>query len=487
MATVDNKNSTFNFDNTYLMLPSVFYSKLNPAEVQNPAMFLFNDALREALGIEKKQEESFSLILSGNKLPKNSKPLAQAYAGHQFGHFTMLGDGRAILLGEHITQSGKSFDIQLKGSGKTPYSRGGDGKATLKSMLREYLISEAIYHLGIPTSRSLAVVKTDDPVYREDIQKSAVLTRVMKSHLRVGTFEYARYFGTKEDLLSLFNYTINRHFPELLDSKNPALGLLDKIMRLQIELIVEWMRVGFIHGVMNTDNTSICGETFDYGPCAFMNSYNPDTVFSSIDRFGRYSFKNQPKILKWNIIKLAESLLPIIHHNEDNAISLALEIINQFDGIYSDKWYKMMFSKIGIETPAEDDYKLIDELMHTMQRYQADYTNTFTGLYLDNCLDDNKSFTKALQPWRKKWTERLDENKRGVEYAKSLMKKTNPVLIPRNIHVEEALDLADKGNLSKLHALLNAIQTPYEYNEEIKDLLLTDQKFDKTYQTFCGT
>lgn len=486
MATKKN-NSAFNFDNTYQLLPSVFHKKVRPAVVQNPGIFLFNDVLRKELGIQINKYEPFSQILAGNKLPENSAPLAQAYAGHQFGHFTMLGDGRAILLGEHITPSGKRFDIQLKGCGQTPYSRNGDGKATLKSMLREYLISEAIHHLGILTSRSLAVVKTDEPVYREVIHKGAVLTRVMKSHIRVGTFEYAGYYGTKADLTDLLNYTIKRHFPEISGGENPALSFLERVMRLQIELIVEWMRVGFIHGVMNTDNTSISGETFDYGPCAFMNGYNPETVFSSIDRFGRYSFGNQPKILKWNISKLAEALLPVIHTDENKAISLAVKIINQFDSIFSEKWYKMISSKIGIEEPEEEDNDLADELMNIILKYGADYTNTFSSLYRDNWLDDNTSLAEALHPWKKRWRERLGKGKKGFEYAISLMKKNNPVLIPRNFHVEEAIDLADKGNLSKLHNLLNALQTPYDYKEEFKDLLFTDQIFDKTYQTFCGT
>ncbi len=482
-----NSNSTFNFDNTYLLLPPLFYSRVNPAAARNPRTFLFNDTLREELGVNINQDETFSLILSGNKLTKNSTPLAQAYAGHQFGHFTMLGDGRAILLGEHITPSGSRLDIQLKGSGRTPYSRNGDGKATLKSMLREYIVSEAIHHLGIPTSRSLAVVKTDEPVYREVIHKGAVLTRVMKSHIRVGTFEYAGYFGTKADLTALVNYTIHRHFQEISEAENPALSLLDRVMRLQIELIVEWMRVGFIHGVMNTDNISISGETFDYGPCAFMNSYNPETVFSSIDRFGRYSFGNQPKILKWNISKLAEALLPVIHSDENKAISLAIKIINQFDSIYSEKWFKMMSSKIGIEEPEEEDNALIDELMNIMLKYGADYTNTFSGLYMDDLIDENSNFKEAFHPWKKKWTERLGRSKKGFEYAVSLMKKNNPVLIPRNFHVEQAIDLADEGNLSKLHNMLDALRTPYEFKEESRELLFTDPEFEKTYQTFCGT
>jgi serine/tyrosine/threonine adenylyltransferase len=296
--SLGNSNNIFNFEHSYLSLPEIFYSRVGPAVVPNTKMVIVNDALKRVLELEIDDDGLLTQILAGNHMPGNSLPIAQAYAGHQFGHFTMLGDGRAILLGEHLTRENGRFDIQLKGAGQTPYSRRGDGKATLRAMLREYLFSEAIHYLGIPTSRSLSVVATGEPVYREVVNKGAVLTRVMKSHIRVGTFEFARYFGTKEDLAALTNYTIARHFPDLTGAEDPALELLDKVMRLQIELVVQWMRVGFIHGVMNTDNTSITGETFDYGPCAFMNTYHPDTVFSSIDRTGRYSFGNQPDIIK---------------------------------------------------------------------------------------------------------------------------------------------------------------------------------------------
>ncbi|MFW5793678.1 MAG: protein adenylyltransferase SelO [Bacteroidota bacterium] len=482
-----NANTTFNFENTYKTLPPVFYSIVKPEVMQNPSVFVFNNVLKKELGINEVPHEDFSQILSGNKLPDNSDPLAQAYAGHQFGHFTMLGDGRAILLGEHISPEGKRFDIQLKGSGKTPYSRGGDGKATLKAMLREYLMSEAMHYLGIPTSRSLAVVKTDNPVYRETPKKGAVLTRVMSSHIRIGTFEYARYFGSNEDIQAITNYTINRHFPELSDTDNPALELLDKVMRLQIDLVVDWMRVGFIHGVMNTDNISICGETFDYGPCAFMNNYKPETVFSSIDSFGRYSYENQAKILKWNIAKLAEAILPLIHSDEDKAVSLATNKINQFDSIYSEKYYRMMFAKIGIKNPKAGDSNLLDELMSIMLTCNADYTNTFNILHIDNFHYENSRLNEALIPWKEKWKKRTARSIGGEKYATSIMKENNPVLIPRNIHIEEALELADKGDLSKFNTLLNLLQHPYEYKKEIKDFLYADSGFDETYQTFCGT
>ncbi len=480
-------NKVFNFDNTYPQLPVSFYSKLNPAVTENPELFLLNTALIQELGVNKVTDADLARILSGSKLPDNSEPLSQAYAGHQFGHFTMLGDGRAILLGEHITNEGERFDIQLKGSGKTPYSRGGDGKATLKSMLREYLISEAMFYLGVPTSRSLAVVKTNEPVYRETINTGAVLTRVMTSHIRVGTFEYARYFGKTEDLQTLTNYTINRHFPETLNNENPALSLLERVMNIQIDLVVNWMRVGFIHGVMNTDNTSICGETFDYGPCAFMSSYNPETVYSSIDHFGRYSFGNQPQILKWNLAKLAEALLPLIHPDEDKAVSLAVEIINQFDSIFNAKYYSLMLSKIGIDEPHEEDSELVDELLNIMQTYKADYTNTFTSLRIEGFPQNNTGFKNAILPWKEKWEKRLSKTGRGIEHAKSIMKKNNPVLIPRNQHVEEAIENADKGKLSTLNTLLETLQKPYEYRVKFKNLLFTDPDFDKTYKTFCGT
>ena len=484
---LNNSNTVFNFDHSYASLPAIFYSRVAPAVVPRPKMVLFNDDLKRELELESGDNELLTQILAGNHIPGNSVPIAQAYAGHQFGHFTMLGDGRAILLGEHIAQGDGRFDIQLKGSGQTPYSRRGDGKATLRAMLREYLFSEAIHYLGIATSRSLAVVATGEPVYREVVSKGAVLTRVMNSHIRIGTFEYARYFGTTEDLSALTNYTIARHFPELTGSENTALQLLDKVMRLQIELVVQWMRTGFIHGVMNTDNTSITGETFDYGPCAFMNTYHPDTVFSSIDRTGRYSYGNQPEIIKWNLAKLAEALLPLIHSDEKIAVEAATKKINQFNDIYSEAWYKMMFRKIGIEREMEGDRLLVDELLNAMQTYRLDYTNTFLSLHLKEQVPGNTRIDSDLGKWLIRWRERIAASSSGEESAMFLMKKSNPAFVPRNIHVEEALDMADQGNLSLFNKLLGTLRQPYDLQGGAKELLTYDESYDKQYQTFCGT
>ncbi|MFZ9046543.1 MAG: protein adenylyltransferase SelO, partial [Cyclobacteriaceae bacterium] len=337
-------------------LPKKFHSSQNPQPVAGAKMKLFNHSLVEELGVSAHfADDKDSLnYLSGNKVTPDSNPISQAYAGHQFGHFTQLGDGRAVLLGEMDTLKGL-VDLQLKGSGQTPYSRGGDGRATYYSMLREYIISEAMHSLGIPTSRSLAVVKTKDKIFREQVNAGGVLSRVASSHIRVGTFEYARYFGEEGDLNALLLYTIKRHYPEVLDHQNHALGLLEVVMKKQLDLIVNWLRVGFIHGVMNTDNMSISGETIDYGPCAFMNTYHPATVFSSIDTQGRYAYANQPNIAYWNLRVFANALFPVIDKNEEAAKQKAEEVLNQYPAAFSREYFKMMGSKLGIVYQVERD------------------------------------------------------------------------------------------------------------------------------------
>lgn len=479
--------SLFNFDNTYIKLPELFYKKVLPAQSDAPSLIVFNQELAQNLGLKEMKEEDLALYLSGKEILPNSKPLAQAYAGHQFGHFTMLGDGRAILLGEHITPSGERFDVQLKGAGQTPFSRRGDGKATLKSMLREYLFSEALFGLKIPSSRSLAVVKTGEKVYREDVNDGGVLTRIMKSHIRVGTFEYARYFQGNEALETLLNYTIDRHFPEIKNSDNKAISLLDKVMHLQIDLVANWMRVGFIHGVMNTDNVSINGETFDYGPCAFMNTYHPDTVFSSIDTQGRYAYSNQPKILKWNLAKLAEALLPLINENQEKAVELAVKKVNEYDQAFTQKWYATMCAKIGIENPEKEDEILVDSLFKLMQNNQLDFTNTFIYLSDEAIVEEEFKKIADLQTWKKDWIERLNTKNIDFENAKQLMRKYNPIFVARNNHVEEALDKAIQNDFSLFNNLLEAFKNPFQYNEKFKDFLQADSNYDKQYQTFCGT
>ncbi len=478
----------FNFDNSFLSLPEKFYSRVHPSPVAKPEMVLLNKELLKVLTIHSKNSKEYIAELSGNKTTQTSTPFSQAYAGHQFGHFTMLGDGRTVILGEHITADNKRFDVQLKGCGQTPYSRRGDGRATLKAMLREYFISEAMHYLNIPTSRSLAVVKTGEPVYRETANEGAVLTRIMKSHIRIGTFEFARYFGTTDDLRELVHYTLKRLYPEVEHGEIPALSLLEKVMRIQIDLVAQWMRVGFIHGVMNTDNTSISGETFDYGPCAFMNTYNPQTVFSSIDNNGRYAFDNQPGIIKWNISRLAEALLPLIHKDTETAIKLAQKTIDAFDILWNEKYYQTMLNKLGIQNVNYKDNTLVDELLELMKTSKLDYTNTFSALSLEIDFENNPIHDPALKNWLEKWKGRISENNNGFRKAKSIMKENNPVFIPRNHLTEEALNKAAAGNFSLFDTLLDVLKTPYRYNESSHSYLLPPkQEFDKNYQTFCGT
>ena len=346
----------WNFDNSYIKLPYMFYSYQNPTKVRDPKLIIFNTALAESLGVP----EQLS-VFCGNEIPNEAKPIAQAYAGHQFGYFTMLGDGRAILLGEQIKKSGELFDIQLKGSGITPYSRGGDGRAALGPMLREYIISEAMFALGIPTTRSLAVVTTGETVFRDKELIGAILTRVASSHIRVGTFEYAARFGITEDVRRLADYTIMRHFANIENSENKYLMLLREVIKRQAYLISKWQLVGFIHGVMNTDNMAISGETIDYGPCAFMDIYNPATVFSSIDYYGRYSYENQPKMAVWNLTRFAESLLPLLSDDKNKAVEMAQEELEKFRDVYQNHWHNGMRSKLGFINENEDDHTLIND------------------------------------------------------------------------------------------------------------------------------
>ena len=340
----------WHFDNSYYKLPKSFREEIDPVPVKKPELIVLNENLAKnvSLDFSNLNKDEISHILSGNDLPKGSNSIAQAYAGHQFGHFTMLGDGRAVLIGEHISKSNERFDIQFKGSGKTSFSRSGDGRAALGPMLREYIISEALHFLDIPTTRSLAVVKTGEEVFREEVLIGAILTRIASSHIRVGTFQYIAARQKKDELEILVDYVIDRHYPNIKDEKNKALELLKVLMEKQISLVINWMRVGFIHGVMNTDNMSVSGESIDFGPCAFMDTYNSNTVFSSIDQFGRYSFSNQPKITKWNIARFAECLLPLIDENENKAIELATEVIDKFENKYQRKWLNMMRDKLGM-------------------------------------------------------------------------------------------------------------------------------------------
>lgn len=483
----------FNFNTTYQSLGESFFEWVKPTPVQSPRLLLFNLSLAKELGIQLDQldekDQIFAQILSGNIIQEGSVPMAQAYAGHQFGYFSMLGDGRAILLGEHITPDHKKFDIQLKGSGPTPYSRRGDGRATLRAMLREYLISEAMHALRIPSSRSLAVVTSGEKVYREEIQDGAILTRVMQSHIRVGSFEYVNHYLTKEDLIAYTNYTLARHYPSELASANPALALLKQVLIQQVHLMVQWMRVGFIHGVMNTDNMSIVGETFDYGPCAFMNGYDPSKVFSSIDTNGRYAFANQPGIAHWNLSCLANALLPIIHDKQEEAVELAKEVLNLFPDLYTKEYTAMMAAKIGFTQNQLSDevVDLIKELLNWMKENQTDYTNSF--LHIQSALFPEGIYTASFfTEWLNKREALLTKHGSNLAQAKALMQLQNPLVIPRNHWVEKVLDsVAFAGDLSSFNAFLKVLQTPYESTSNVELYQAPPENGDGFYATYCGT
>ena len=478
-------NIGLNLKATYTQLPEILFSKLMPISVKDPKTVVLNNELSSELGINFSDLSSKDLsnFLSGNTIPSGIGPFAQAYAGHQFGNFTILGDGRALTIGEQSTPKGEIYDIQFKGSGRTPYSRGGDGRAALGPMLREYLISEAMFYLNIPTTRSLAVVETGEKVLRETPLKGAILTRVAASHVRFGTFQFLAAHKDIDAMSKLLDYCINRHFPDILDSPNKVIKFIELVMSKQIDLIVNWMRVGFIHGVMNTDNSTICGETIDYGPCAFMDQYDHKTVFSSIDFKGRYAYGNQPATIHWNLIRLVESLLPLIDKDESKSIEIAQKTIDSFSEIFNEKWQIMMRSKLGITDRSEEDEVLIKDLLTWMQSKKPDFTNTFCNLMHGNHANDEEFEDNGFVLWKRNWEERVN----NYDYL-NIMKKTNPVLIPRNYLVEEALTEAEaEGKFAKFADLLVVLSKPYEQ-------LDIDEKYSKTpqiqaepYKTFCGT
>ena len=478
----------WNFDNTYFNLSEPFREKINPSPVKKPEIILLNNDLAKLLSLDfsKISNTELSNIFSGNLLPAGSNSIAQAYAGHQFGHFTMLGDGRAILLGEHVSQSNKKYDIQFKGSGKTAFSRNGDGRAALGPMLREYIISEAMNALKIPTTRSLAVVKTGELIQREKALQGAILTRVASSHIRVGTFQYIAARQKNDELKTLLDYTIDRHYPEIKNSNNQALDLLNRLIERQCDLVVNWMRVGFIHGVMNTDNMTISGETIDYGPCAFMDTYDPKTVFSSIDQNGRYAYCNQPGITKWNLARFAECLIPFFERDQKKAIQIATETINDFEKKYEEKWMNMMRNKLGISGLDNNDKPLILDLLTWMHEKKADYTNTFCHLMnldpkKEKIFEDSKFIV-----WKKRWKERLLKNDNNQIKSKELMKNNNPLVIPRNHKIEEALEAAELNDMKPINKILEILKNPYDKQSEIIDYQYPSKSSEK-YQTFCGT
>jgi uncharacterized protein YdiU (UPF0061 family) len=477
----------WHFSHSYTKLPKDFFAEQLPVKVSNPKLILLNEPLLKTLGLDKEalSPESWSNIFSGNELPEKAYPIAEAYAGHQFGHFALLGDGRAVLLGEHINPDGDHFDIQFKGSGQTPFSRRGDGRAALGPMLREFIISEAMCALKIPTTRSLAVVTTGESVMRDEALPGAILTRVAKSHIRVGTFQFASTLNDINKLKALADYTIDRHYPECKAKDNPYLAFLNAVIERQALLISQWMHVGFIHGVMNTDNMSISGETIDYGPCAFMDRYHPETVFSSIDRQGRYAYSNQPPIAQWNLARFAETLIPLIDQNTDKSIELASQSINDFSGQFQTAWLKGMRQKLGLFNEEASDISLINELLLLMQKNKADYTLTFRHLSSDAILKDAIFKDASFKVWYKNWLHCIQKQQEGEETSKLKMLKHNPAVIPRNYLVEKALSLAVTDQDYKfLNDFIAALLRPYEESQVFSEPPIEEDKF---YKTFCGT
>jgi len=477
----------WHFNNTYSKLPDTFSEKINPIPVTSPELVILNERLASELDLNfsRISTDELSKIFSGNLLPIGSNSIAQAYAGHQFGHFTMLGDGRAVLIGEHINKSNKKYDIQFKGSGKTAFSRNGDGRAALGPMLREYIISEAMNALNIPTTRSLAVVKTGENIQRDKVLQGAVLTRVASSHIRVGTFQYIAAKQKEDELKTLLDYTIHRHYPEIIHSNNKAIELLNLLIDRQCDLVVNWMRVGFIHGVMNTDNTTVSGETIDYGPCAFMDTYDPKTVFSSIDQMGRYAYCNQPVITKWNLARFAECLIPLIDKDKDKAVQMATEIINSFEKKYEKKWLIMMRNKLGLTDEDGKDKSLILDLLTWMHQKKVDYTNTFCQLMNEEVQDDKNYDDDDFKNWKKRWNERLKTNNKK-DYL-DLMRSTNPLIIPRNHKIEEVLKAAELDNFKPVNKMVEVLNKPYNRQDNIIDYQTVTDEDKKEYKTFCGT
>jgi uncharacterized protein YdiU (UPF0061 family) len=494
MAAKSDKKSAsgWRFDNSYARLPEALYSRISPVPVARPGLAILNENLADDLGLDVVAlRESGAEIFAGNRIPDGAEPIAQAYAGHQFGHFTNLGDGRAVLLGEQITPGGARLDIQLKGSGQTPYSRRGDGRAALGPMLREYIISEAMHALGIPTTRSLAVATTGEQILREEMLPGAVLTRVAASHIRVGTFEYANAIGDRAALEALTKHTLARHYPDAAGADNPALALFEGLLDRQAKLIAQWVCVGFVHGVMNTDNMALSGETIDYGPCAFMDTYDPATVFSSIDRGGRYAYGNQPNIAHWNLARLAEALLPLIDADKDKAVAAAEEVLGRFPERFRFHYTAGLRAKLGLLTEEEGDLDLAKGFLDWMKDAESDFTSSFAALTKrieTGRAEGPLSFGAAqLRSWLEKWDARLGRQQKTKTEVTSLMRRANPVVIARNHRVEEALAEAVAGDFAVMHRLIENLREPFDETPENESYRDAPQPGGVPYRTFCGT
>lgn len=481
----------WHLEHSYAQLPALFHVAVAPTPVAGPRLVVLNRPLAESLGLaaDTLKEDDAAAVFGGNRLPPGAKPLAQAYSGHQYGHFTKLGDGRAILLGEQITPRGDRFDVQLKGAGPTPFSRRGDGRAALGPMVREYIISEAMHALGIPTTRSLAVVATGENVIRQTALPGAVLTRVAASHLRVGTFEWAAAQEDGAALSALVDYTIGRHFPELADAAHPPRALLEAVIERQSALIARWMMVGFVHGVMNTDNMAISGETIDYGPCAFLDAYDPATVFSSIDAHGRYAYGNQPGIAQWNLTRFAETLLPLLDASEERSIAVATELIGGFAKRFQHHWLTGMRRKLGLFNGEPGDTALIETLLAWMQKTKADFTNTFAGLAHTIPQDEPRHAHADAEfvRWHAHWLARLARQPQSLAESERLQRAHNPAFIPRNHLVEAALAAAHLNDLCAMERLLDVLDAPFDHERHDPDYRQPAPPGSACYQTFCGT
>ncbi len=479
------------FDNSYAALPPEFYQRLDPTPVSQPELIAVNETLARELGIDPAMLRSPDGIqmLAGNRIPDGAAPLAMAYAGHQFGNWVpQLGDGRAILLGEVMDRHGVRQDIQLKGAGPTAFSRGGDGRNWIGPVLREYVVSEAMAALGVPTTRALAAIKSGDHVLREQGPlPGAILTRVARSHIRVGTFQYFTARQNREAVEQLMHYVIDRHYPDAAQAQNPALALLDAVIDAQAALIAHWQSIGFIHGVMNTDNSSITGDTIDYGPCAFMDTYAADKVFSSIDRGARYAYQNQPRIAQWNLVNFAQCLLPFFDEDKEEAVRLAQESINRFDERFIGYYLSRMRAKLGLVDEKDEDLTLVSSLLELMQTHSLDFTLTFRQLSKRSATDPFAP-GGSLHDWHRSWQRRVGEEPAALDAATQLMQRSNPVIIPRNHQVESMIDAAVKdGDFAPFEALLDAVTRPFDEAHEQSDLATPPAPDEVVTQTFCGT
>ncbi|MFT8242897.1 protein adenylyltransferase SelO [Roseomonas sp. BN140053] len=487
----------FRFDNSYARLPERFFEPCLPTPVAAPRLVRVNAALADTLGLDAAAlagPEGVA-VLAGNRVPEGAAPIALAYAGHQFGQFVpRLGDGRAVLLGEVVGRDGLRRDIQLKGSGPTPFSRRGDGRAALGPVLREYLVSEAMAALGLPTTRALAAVTTGEVVQREEARPGGVLTRVAASHLRVGTFQFFAAQGDVEGVRTLADYAIARHYPELAGAEHPYRALLEAVVARQADLVARWLLIGFVHGVMNTDNTAISGETIDFGPCAFMEAYDPGTVFSSIDYAGRYSYGNQPRVAQWNLARLAETLLPLLAAEEEPAVAMAQEVLAGFGPRFEAAYGGGLARKIGLGTAREGDGPLVQDLLRRMAENGADFTLLFRSLG-DAAMEPEAAGARALfadpaafDGWAEGWRRRLAEEPGGAEASRAAMLRVNPAVIPRNHLVEAAIDAAvERQDFTSFEALLDALSRPFDHRPGLERFTLPAKPEERVLQTFCGT